>query len=277
MKSYFYAFAWCFLASCKFAMLYSQVHIEYNDALSGKIATASVTQKNIWSVNNNPATLLFTKENSSIGFNLKQHDFIRSLNQYQLSYYQKKNNYSLGFSLIKKGNKDLNIISSGVCYAIKINDFTSIGTKINFLHLQFGDVYGSQSLLTGDVGVYHSLNQFWQFGFSIKNISQQNLSNEVNEVLNGTVDVGVAYQANDKQIFIFNLSQSFYNEVNYKFGYQHQIHQLLNIGFGYQTFQNQFSWGCSLTKKQFSLALSSNFQQQFGFKNQIDLIYVLQN
>lgn len=278
MKLYFYAFAWCILASCKFSVLCSQVNIEYNDALSGKIATASVTQLNVWSVNNNPATLLFTKEKSSLGFNIKQHDLISSLNQYQLSYYNKNNkNQSFGISFSKKGNKDLNIISSGICYALNVNEFTSIGIKLNVLHLKFGDVYGSQTLLTGDIGIYHSLNSFWKFGLSIKNMTQQYLSNEVRESLNGNIDIGTTYQANDKQSFLFNITHGIYNNLNYKFGYQHQIHPSLNIGFGYQTLQSQFSWGFSFTKEQFSIALSSNFQQQFGFKNQIDLIYVLQN
>jgi len=276
MKLFFYAFAWCFFASCVSSVSYSQINIDYSDALSGKVASASVNQKNVWSVNNNPATLLFTEAKSSIGFNIKQHDYITSLNQYQFTYYNKpNNNQSFGVSISKKGNKDLNIISSGICYALKLNEFTSIGSKLNVLHLQFGDVYGNNTLLTGDIGVYHSLNNYWQFGLSIKNISQQYLSNEVKESLNGTVDIGATYQATIKQSFLFNLSHSIYHEINYKFGYQHQINNSFSIGLGYQTFQSQFSWGFSFTKQKLTFALASNYQQYFGFKNQIDLIYVL--
>lgn len=274
MKPFFLAFAWCFLLPCVFCTLYCQINIENIGALSGQIANASVTQQNVWSVNNNPSTLVFAENQSAFGLNVQQHGLITELNCYNFNYYnQFKSNHVIGLNFSTRGNSDLNISSLGLCYAIKLNNYTSIGSKINLLRFQYGDIYGINHLLFADLGIYHSLNSEWEFGFSIKNITQQSLSSNIQESINGFIEVGSNYMPNAYQSFIFNISLSLYSSINYKFAYHHQLFKNFSLGLGYQTLFNQFSWGFSLYSSLLNFGFSSNFQPLFGFNNQIDLIY----
>lgn len=255
-------------ASFSFAQVYPQL-----GARSNGLGTASLCIDDVWAVNNNPGAFGFIEENG-VGVSYENRFLLKELSTQSMVFgyhTQKSGNFGIhfqqyGFDLYRE-------MQGGLTYGMKLFDNFSAGVSINYHRIRLAENYGSTNLLAASLGLFYQMNDDFDLGLSIQNLSRTKLAEFDDERLPTNFTLGMRYHFSEKAFWTVDVEKDLVHPVNFKSGIEIQAHEIFALRLGINTYPFQSSFGLSFKLKKFQLDLASMYHTQLGLSPSGGLVY----
>ena len=241
-------------------------------ARSAALGTCSSSLVDAYAGHNNPGALGFL-DRTSTGFYYENRFLIKQLAFSGFSIGTPLKKGSIGLSYTTFGFSAFRQSASAVSYGIALNENISIGSKINFLNLFIGDVYGRAMAFTGELGFLAKLSQkVWVAGH-VNNPTKSKFTNYNNEIIPSVINLGIQYLISKNVIALLEAEKSSYQKLNLKGGIEYKPSADIFLRAGASSNPAQASFGVGVKLKTFQFDLSSNYHYILGFSPQIGLVH----
>jgi hypothetical protein len=255
-----------------FQLLKAQVA---NDAIGSRAVAmggVSTTLSDLWSANNNQAGLGFTKELA--GGIYYENRFLLKETAYKAGVFVLPTKVgAIGLNIASFGYSAYSETKAGLSYGQRFGDKFSIGMQINYLNTQLTQQYGSNSAITGAVGLIAKLSEELTMGVHLYNPTKSKLADYDNERIPTVMKFGLDYRFSEKVIFIIETEKTTNYKALVRFGVEYQVLEVLYLRGGISTSPTLASFGFGLKLKDFKVALSSSFHQTLGLTPSISIVY----
>ncbi len=157
-------------------------------------------------------------------------------------------------------------------YGLKLNDKLSIGIGLNHQQLRIQN-YGSNSVITSDIGMFVKMNERVSFGFSILSFGgNHSMLNQ--ERFPTTMQLGISYSFQKQLQTYFTIDKSSISNVNYRIGLEYEAYK--NLWFRTGGVLNSrtlaFGFGYELPLK-LRVDVGSQWQQTLGWTPHVGFLY----
>jgi hypothetical protein len=241
-------------------------------ARAAGLGSSAISLVDAYSAYNNPGTLGFITQTST-GFYYENRFLIKQLAFSGFSMATPLKKGSIGLSYTSFGYNAFRQSLSGVSYGIALNENISIGTKINFLSLRIGDVYGKAIAFTGELGFLAKLSQkVWVAGH-INNPTKSKFTNYNNEIIPSTLCLGIQYLISKNVIALLEAEKGSYQKLNIKGGIEYKPSKEIFLRAGASSNPAQASFGVGVQLKMLQFDLSSSYHYILGFTPQVGLTH----
>ena len=247
-----------------------------DDASTGARANAlgniSILHHDFWSAENNPAGLGFV-ESWGGGISYESPFLINELSYRTGVFAYPVSSGAFGLSVGQFGYSLYNENKIGISYGQRLSKTFSVGVQLNYLSTQIGEGYGSNSALSGTIGLMAKITKELRLAAVVVNPNQAKLSTFQDERYPTLLKLGLAYQISDK----VNLLSEVVKDIDYsplvKVGVEYKALDLIHFRIGYASDPALSTFGFGLNYKDFQLDFASGFHSTLGFTPQISLSF----
>ncbi len=235
---------------------------------------SSVALSDFWSIQNNQAGMALIK-NLSAGIAYENRFLIPHLGTANLAVIYPLKFGNMGLSMSYFGYALYHEMKIGLAYARAFGPRLRIGVQLDYLQTGLGDIYGSRSNVTFELGVQSDVSEHLTFGAYVYNPVRVKFFNYANEKIPAVYRFGAAYRFSDKLLTTAEVEKSTdYQPVILRGGieYRYKKQFFLRIGFG--TSQDVFSFGFGWYKKHMQFDIGTIMHQSLGFSPRTSLIFI---
>ena len=247
-----------------------------NEGVSGArsygLAGNSIHFKDIWSSNNNPAGLGYLKKWGA-GFSY-ENQFLQSelSNKTALVTYPTQSG-SFGLSVNQFGYSAYNENKIGLSYGQQLGKNIALGIQLNYLNTTIGEGYGSNSAISGNVGLIAQITDELSIAAMVVNPNKAKLAEFTDERYPTFIKLGLAYEFSKKVNLVSEVAKDIDYNANVKMGIEYHAIEMFYLRVGYATSPALSSFGFGLHLDNFRLDVASGFDSNFGFSPQLSLSY----
>ena len=236
------------------------------------LAHASVTLSDVWSTHHNQAGLAWMKEQSA-GVYYQNKFSMKELNNVGLAYAHplKKGTIALqwsnfGYSLYQENKV-------GLAYALQLSEKLSGGIQLDYLSTKLGGIYGSKSVLAGEIGLQAKLTSKITIGTHLYNPTRAKLNEYDKESVPSIMRLGIDYRFSEKVLVIVETEKDIDHAAMLKTGLEYQANDKFYFRGGIATGPTLGSFGFGLNMKQYKLDIAASYHQTLGFSPEVSFVY----
>lgn len=241
-------------------------------AKSNALGNISILHQDFWSAENNPAALGFQKQWGG-GISYESPFLLNNLSYRTAVFAYPTNLGAFGLSIGQYGYSLYNENKLGISYGQRLSETFTLGVQLNYLSTQIGEGYGSNSALSGTIGLFAKLNEDLNLAAVVVNPNQAKLSSFQDERYPTLLKLGLGYSISKK----VNLLSEVVKDIDYKavakLGIAYQALDIIHFRLGYATNPSLSTLGFGLNLKDFQLDFASGFHSTIGFTPQISISY----
>lgn len=245
-------------------------------ARASSLGGASVMFADQWSTSNNPGSLGLINHNY-VGVAYESRYFLPEAALKALTFAAPLGGGSIGIIGHSFGYASYNDNRFGVSYARKLSDVISLGVQLNYVQINIGDVYGSQSTVTGEIGVLVTPNEKVAIGVHLVNPTRAKLADFDNERTPTVLKIGARYAFSDKVKMVVQLDKDMDLPINGRMGVEYEPAEHFFMRTGFSTLNNSYAFGIGYMWRGIVLDVSNQWSQQLGFGATASLAYTFGN
>ncbi len=233
----------------------------------------SVALSDFWSIQNNQAGMALIK-NLSAGIAYENRFLVPQMGTASLALVYPLKFGNMGISMSYFGYALYHEMKIGLAYARSFGPRLRAGVQLDYLQTGLGDVYGSRSNVTFELGIQSDVNEHLTFGAYVYNPVRVKLSDYANEKIPAVFRFGVAYHFSGKLLTTAEVEKNtYYQPVILRGGieYRYKKQFIFRVGFG--TSQDIFSFGFGWYKKHMQFDIGTTMHQVLGFSPQTSLVF----
>lgn len=224
------------------------------------MANVSTTTQDVQAVFGNQAGLAFLEQTSFTAF-VENRFFIANINQFSAGAGIPIKNGSFGLSLQYFGFEDYNEQKIGVAYGRKLFDKVAIGLQIDYLNLRV-PFYGNQGNITAEIGLQMPIND--KFLVGIHAFTPFAIAWSEEDFVPTILATGLTYRPSKKLTITAEIEKDIDFPVDFKFGLDYQIIDMLSLRVGANTYPVQNSFGLGLNLKNLNIDIAMVYHQILG-------------
>ena len=208
----------------------------------------------------NPA-LLGRVEESSISAFANQRYFVQGLYGFYAGSILHRESGSFGVDAYQYGWGDYNENSLGLQYGRQLAENLSIGLKLKAFHFNVTD-YGQRTVIGADLAAFHRITRGFSAGVVISNPVPVEIAE--GQDAPSAIHVGFRYRFSEKLFSALEFSKIEKQDMIAKAGIHYSPSNKLDLMIGYQSLENQLSFGSSLHLGLLDLNLSASLHPLLG-------------
>ena len=261
---------WTLLFYLIFHQIYFSQIIFDQGATSTAIVGASVTQTNLWSINNNIGSLS-SIEGVQAGFSFNNRFLVSDFSTNTAAFAIPFNNAAVGLIYSNYGNENYQIHKVGAGYSMRLGDNISGGLKFNYLLLNLGDFYGSKSIFSADLGLNAKLNSDLKMGVIIKNPTLSKIADFEDERIPTIIQLGFDYSVSEQLNTIIAIEKDILYAASVKAAIIYSPIEKMTIRAGVGTYPTSFGFGLGTSYKNVFFDLGTQYHQVLGFSPELSI------
>jgi hypothetical protein len=229
------------------------------------LGNASVALNDVWAYHHNPAALIGIK-NLSFGVSYENRFLLKELQSqgFVVAYPFKRSVFSIGGQTF--GYTNFRTYRSGFGYALALTDFLSIGVQLNYHLVRLPQAYGRHQTVTAEFGAMAKITDNWHFGFSILNLTRNELSSYQEDRYTTALRLGTRYEVSNKVLILGEIEKNVDFPIRFKSGVEYEPAKNIYVRGGFGTAPIEFSFGFGYHWKGiYKLDLGSAYQQIIGW------------
>ena len=142
---------------------YFSVHLfSQNEGITGaraySLAGITTLQSDVWSANNNPASL-GNLEKWNAGLSYENQFLLTELSNKTVIVTAPIKSGTIAVSFNQFGYSSFNENRLGIAYGMRLSPKISMGVQLNYLNTRLGDGYGKTNALSGNIGILAKVNE----------------------------------------------------------------------------------------------------------------------
>lgn len=232
---------------------------------SMSLGNASVALNDVWAYHHNPAALVGIKK-FEFGVSYENRFLLRELQSqgFVVAYPIKRGVISLGGQTF--GYTNFRTYRSGLGYALALTDFLSIGVQLNYHLVQLPQAYGRHQTVMAEIGALAKITNNWHFGFSILNLTRNELSSYQEDRYTTALRLGTRYKVSEKVLLLGEIDKNIDFPIRFKSGIEYEPVDNLYFRGGFGTAPIEYSFGFGYHWKGiYKLDIGSAYQQIIGW------------
>ena len=233
-----------------------------------------IATQNAWSVLGNQANMAFADKHE-LGFTYENRFGLKELSTVGVALLWPTKLGNVGVGVQRFGYEMYNEMLVGVAYGRWLwRDRLAMGMKMNFYSMQLGEVYGSKSTLTGDLGIVMLPFKNLIVGVTLNNPFPQKLSDAENTNLPSVVSVGTLYKITNYLNAVAEVHKVLSEEdASLKLGVEYSWENHLYLRAGMETYPFRQTVGMGFKWTGLSFDVSFFRQDPLGYSPQLSLSY----
>ncbi|MEQ8908651.1 MAG: hypothetical protein RIC95_05635 [Vicingaceae bacterium] len=241
-------------------------------ARANALGNISILHQDFWSAENNPAGLGFQKDWGA-GISYESPYLINNLSYRSAVFAYPTSNGAFGLSVGQFGYSLYNENKIGVSYGQRLSKTFALGVQLNYLSTQIGEGYGSNSALSGNIGLMALVSDELTVAAVVVNPNRAKLSTFQDERYPTLLKLGAAYEFSSKVSLMSEVMKDIdYNAIA-KVGIEYKAIDILHFRLGYASDPALSTFGFGLHYNDFTLDFASGFHSTLGFTPQFSLSY----
>ena len=256
--------------------LFQQLNAQIgNDAVGARAAAMgdfNVTLLDVWAANNNQAGLGFV-EALSAGIYYENRFLLKETGYKAVAFVVPVKSGALGVSVASFGFSLYNETKVGLSYGKRFGDKFSMGIQLNYLNTQLTQEYGSNTSITGAIGLMTKLSKELTLGVHVYNPTRSKLAEYDNERVLTIMKLGMDYRFSEKVMLAVSTEKDVNFSAIVNAGLEYQVVERLYLRGGISTNPTQYALGFGMQLKDFKVDLSSSFHQTLGVTPGISIVY----
>lgn len=234
---------------------------------------ASLTLSDLWSVRGNQAGLAGL-EHPVAGAYYQQHWLSNDLAMQGLAFALPVGKGCFGVNGSSFGKADLfSEQRFGLAYAMKLSETFRVGVQLDYLHLRFGENYGSTNAVTAEAGLQAKLSQHLWIGAHLYNPTQAKLGGPYDEKSPTVFGAGLGYTFNEQVLLCAQADKDIDRDAQYRVGIEYRPAKALFVRTGISTGPTQAHFGVGVRVKTFEIDLAVAARSQLGVTPMFNLNY----
>jgi hypothetical protein len=232
---------------------------------SMSLGNASVALTDVWAYHHNPAAIVGIKK-VSFGISFENRFLLRELQSqgFVVAYPIKRGVISMGGQTF--GYTNFRTYRSGLGYALALTDFLSIGVQLNYHLVRLPQAYGRHQTVTAELGAMAKISENWHIGFSILNLTRNELSAFQEDRYTTALRLGTRYLVSKKVLLVGEIEKNVDFPLRFKSGVEYEPAENLYFRGGFGTAPIEFSFGFGYHwKGMYKLDVGSAYQQIIGW------------
>ncbi len=252
--------------------LQAQIGNDIIGARSGGMGGYNVTLSDVWSTNNNQAGLGFIEDFSG-GIYYENRFLLKETSYKAGAFVFPVKRGALGLSVTSFGFELYNETKAGLSYGMRFGDKFSLGVQINYLNTKLTKEYGSNTAVTGALGLITKLNNELSLGVHVYNPNRASLADYNNERIPTIMKLGLDYRFSDKVMLVVSTEKDIDFDPVFNTGLEYHVSEILYLRGGISTNPSKYAFGFGMQLKDFKVDISSSFHQTLGVTPGISIIY----
>ena len=246
-----------------------------NDGLGARglaMSNATITNADVWSVNNNIAALADYND-SEVGVGFNNRFGVGGFNTISMVGAHHTDMFSAGLSVKRFGDNLYNESIIGIGGAHKI-DFVSLGLKANILQVAI-DELGSKTNVAFEFGGLVHINDEITIGANVFNINQAKMAAYNDERFSTVLKAGLTYKPTDKLSATIETEKDVEYKHTVKVGLEYFIIEKLAVRTGFSTLNYNASAGLGLILNKFNFDYAFSYHTLLGVSNGLSINYLI--
>ena len=235
------------------------------------LGNTSTTTQDVQSIFGNQAGLAFLEETSFTAFG-ENRFFIADLNQFSAGAAIPVKNGTFGLAVQYFGFESYNEQKIGIAYGRKLFDKVAIGVQIDYLNLRV-PFYGNQGNVTAEIGLQLPIND--KFLVGVHAFTPFTIAWSEEDFVPTILATGITYQPSEKLSITAEVEKDIDFPVDFKFGIDYKIVELLSLRVGANTYPVQNSFGLGLNLKNLNIDVAMVYHQILGLTTGFSATYQL--
>lgn len=233
----------------------------------------SVALSDFWSIQNNQAGMALIKDLSA-GVAYENRFLVPQMGTASLALVYPLKFGNMGISMSYFGYALYHEMKIGLAYARSFGPRLRAGVQLDYLQTGMGDVYGSISNVTFELGIQSDVNEHLTFGAYVYNPVRVKLSDYANEKIPAVFRFGVAYHFSGKLLTTAEVEKNtYYQPVILRGGIEYRYKKQFFFRVGFGTSHDIFSFGFGWHKKHMQFDIGTTMHQTLGFSPQTSLVF----
>jgi hypothetical protein len=253
--------------------LFGQDILSVEGARNAGMGSCSVAVSGFWNINSNQAGMAQVQKFSA-GINYEERFGMSQLSTKSIAVLYPAGFGVVGVSMDYFGYSLYHESKFGLAYAKNITPRLRGGLKLDFFQTAYGDNYGSDNLVTFEIGAQYDISNNLTFGADVFNPVPKSGASEIYFKLPFIYRVGLAYRFSKNLLVTAEVQKnsdlSFF-EVRAGVEYAIQNRYFFRVGLGSR--QEIFTTGFGYKWKRLSFDLAAVVHQTLGISPQVSLIY----
>jgi hypothetical protein len=160
-----------------------------------------------------------------------------------------------------------------LAYARSLGKNFSAGLQLDYITTALGDIYGSKSAFTFEIGILSKPTSEMCLAFHVFNPVNAKFNDYNNEKIPSVFKLGVSYMFSEKLLFAVEAEKNINFDAVFKAGIEYKILSIafVRLGISSETALNSFGFG--LEYGQFKIDFSSSIHQTLAYSPQFSVIY----
>lgn len=234
----------------------------------------SVALSDFWSVQNNQAGMALIK-NMSVGVAYENRFLVPHLGTANLALIYPLKYGNMGLSMSYFGYALYHKMKIGLSYARSFGHRLRIGIQLDYLQTGLGDIYGSRSNVTFEMGVQSDVTEHLTFGAYVYNPIRVKFSDYANEKIPVVFRFGLAYHFSNKLLTTAEIEKNTdFQPIILRGGIEYNVKKQFFFRVGFGTAQDIFSFGFGWYKKHMQFDIGTTMHQSLGFSPQTSFVFV---
>lgn len=241
-------------------------------ARSAGLANASVTLSDGWSLIHNQAGL-GRLEKMQAGLFYENRFALKQLGHYGAVFAVPTESGTFGFTASSFGYSLYRESKFGMAYGRKLGEKISAGIQIDYLSVAFGDIYGNNATIAGEIGVQAELTDELSIGAHIYNVGRAEFAEFNNERIPTIIRFGLQYTFSEKVFTTLEMEKDIDFSPVFKGGFEYRVVDAFYLRAGVSTNPALSALGFGYQYKGLRFDFAGTFHSVLGFTPQWSLVY----
>ncbi len=233
---------------------------------------ASLTLVDLWSVRANQAGLAGL-EHPVVGAYYQQHWLASDLAMQGLAFALPVGKGCIAVDANSFGGDLFTEQQFGVAYAMRLSDAFRVGVQLDYLHLRFGENYGSTGAVTAEIGLQAKLSEHLWIGAHLYNPNEAKLGGPYDEKAPTEFSAGLGYTFSEHVLLCAQAEKDIDRQERYHVGIEYHPMNALFLRMGVSTGPVQAHFGAGVRMKKIDVDLAVAARSQLGLTPMINLNY----
>ncbi len=234
---------------------------------------SSVALSDFWSIQNNQAGMALIK-NLSVGVAYENRFLVPQMGTANLALIYPSKFGNMGISMSYFGYALYHEMKVGLAYARSFGPWLRVGVQLDYLQTGLGDIYGSRSNVTFELGMQSDVNAHLTFGVYVYNPVRVKFSDYANEKIPAVFRFGAAYHFSNKLLTTVEIEKNTdFQPVILRGGIEYNVKKQFFFRVGFGTAQDIFSFGFGWNKKHMQFDIGTTMHQSLGFSPQTSFVF----
>lgn len=166
-------------------------------------------------------------------------------------------------------------MKTGIAYGMMIGKKLSIGTKVNYLHTHFAELYGKKGTVVAELGFILEPTENLFIGGHIYNLTRSKLAVYDDERVPTILKFGIGYRFSEKLFMVTEAEKDLLYKIIYKVGIDYMFLNNVFVRAGATTSPDRMTFGLGYQYRKLRADISFSYHQVLGFSPHVAIVYNL--